>query len=532
MTSKTLMRLILIAALLTSTSVTDVRAADVATDLPGTSWVGPTVTSTVGGDVYDRVWKLDVTVGKVAIIQAAGGAGAELGLYLFGEQVSSIYSDLPVKSSALPGSKQTIVASLSPGVYYVNVNGRNTDRTYSFTLTISLYSDPTPPELFPRVEGGQSRVSGDFVTILSGASDGLSGVSGLRYRYSSAEWSEWSGTVDRATLPLPQSEGAYTIEIQAKNGLGLISQIQPVAITVDRTAPTATLLGSISNESVTSPLPIFTYAFSEVMLKKTLGSSIALNDFRGQSLGGVTKVSPDGTKATFTPSEPLTLGQQYAINIVGATDLAGNIVSSSGGQFFAYRKKTAIQASVTSYSVMYGQVLALRGVTDAIGENSPLQIELRKNGSGEWIKVGTAVARNGTFVGQFNAVSGGEYRVTYAGDQIRAASSSRRIRVSVLTSLQLDGAGPKIRERRAGTTITFAGRVTPMWAEVELQQFRCNSTFTSCRLVERLPVTVLPTGAVSLEWTSTTGYWKFRLSSPSLNELSGSRTKFYLLRVK
>ena len=475
----TKLRFTLVVLLLNSASVTNVRAAEVATDLPGTDWVGPTVTSTVGGDVYDRVWKVDITVGKVAVIQTAGGGGAELGLYLFDSEVTSIYSDIPIKNSALPGSKQTIVATLPPGTYYVNVNGRNTDRPYPFSLTISLYADPTPPELLPQVAGGESRVSGNSVTILSGATDGLSGVSGLRFRYQATEWSEWSDKVDRATFVLPPEEGEYVIELQAKNGLGLISQIKTVEITVDRTAPFASLGGTISNESVTSAYPTFTYIFSEAMRKQSLNGSIVLNDFQGRLVRGVTQVSADGLSATFKTSDPLVLGQQYAINIVGATDRAGNIVTSIGGQLFAYRKKTTIQPSESYYSVMYGQVLALRGVTDAIPENTPLQISLRKNGREDWTVVGSAVARNGKFVGQFNALSGGEYRVFYAGDQTRASSSSRRIRVVVLPSLQLDGVGPKVRERRAGTAITLTGSVTPIVARVELQRFRCNSTFTS-----------------------------------------------------
>jgi hypothetical protein len=523
---------LLLSALLCWMPTTRVQAAEVSTDLPGTPWVGPTVSTTVGGNIYDRVWELNLTEGKVVIIQTAGGAGAELGLYLFDSEVSSIYQDVPLKSSALPGSRQTIIASLASGTYYINVNGRNEDRPYPFSVTVSLYSDPTPPELFPQVVGGTTRVSGEFVTILSGAADGLSGVSGLRFRLSTEEWSEWSNSIGQATIRLPQDEGEYDIDFQAKNGLGLVSQIKSVSIIIDRTPPLGVLVGPISNGVVNTPLPTFTYNFNEKMNRQSLLGSIVINNFRGETLNGKTMISLDNTKASFTPTEALVVGQQYAINVIGATDIAGNIVSSTSAVLFAHREKTNIRVSSRIFEAAYGQVLDLRGVTNGIPNNAPLQIELRSSDSDEWDQVGTAVVRNGTLTGQFNPTKSGDYQVNYSGDLTRAASSSGRFSVSLLPALQLEGAGPKIRTRAVGSQLILTGGVTPAWAKVRLQRFRCNYEFSSCRRVGSEPVVVLPDGTFSFEWESTQGNWRFRLNVPVSEELAGWRTKFYSVRVR
>ena len=130
----------LVLSLLTTTGMHApvVAAADNPGEIPGVLWVGPMQRSNVGGAVYDRVWRLELPIGRIAVIEVEGDRGAELGLYLFDETAITLLSADPLKTSARQGGSQSIVATLPAGTYYIDVNGRNPDAAYGFSISVSL----------------------------------------------------------------------------------------------------------------------------------------------------------------------------------------------------------------------------------------------------------------------------------------------------------------------------------------------------------------------------------------------------------
>jgi hypothetical protein len=170
---------LMVAGLMLGSAPQRARAEDNAAEIPGVPWVGRAVTGLIGAETVDKVWRLELPEGRVGIFRVTGEAGAELGLYLFDSSATSVLTATPLKTSAKAGSSQRFVSLLPAGTYYVNVNGRNVDRKYAFSLSISLIEDPTPPFISIVTASGKTRVSSTEVRMKVFASDGLSGVDAL-----------------------------------------------------------------------------------------------------------------------------------------------------------------------------------------------------------------------------------------------------------------------------------------------------------------------------------------------------------------
>lgn len=93
-------RLLLVAGLLAAFGgpAFPARAVDLDADIPGTLWNGGIARSSVGGTLYDRVWRIELPEGRVALLRLFGAKGAELGLYLFDASAASIRTATPCTS--------------------------------------------------------------------------------------------------------------------------------------------------------------------------------------------------------------------------------------------------------------------------------------------------------------------------------------------------------------------------------------------------------------------------------------------------
>lgn len=508
-----------------------VRAADGDGDIPGVLWTVPSVSSSVGGAVVDRVWRLELPEGRVAMLRLAGENGAELGLYLFDRFARSVSSDDPMKSSAKAGGSQSIVASLPAGTYYVNVNGRNTDRAYSFALSISLFPDLTAPEVFPRFSTGIARASGPSVVILPNAFDSLSGIASIRHRIGTSEWSDWRPYEDRIAVPLPDPEGSYEIGIEVRNGVGLTSAVALLTVVVDRTAPVAEAVSRFVNGFATSSRPLIGYRFSEAMTRASVASALVVSDFRGSRIAGSVAYDEATNQATFTPSAPLELGKSYAVDIVGARDLAGNLALSPGGWSFVYVLPTSIRGTVSASSVNVGSTVKISSATKGIPTGARVSLEWRAAGSLEWQVVGNSIVRGNAATAIVSPSSSGAYRLVFAGDFTRAAAVSAVLKVAARPALNLSGAGGYVRVRSAGATVTLRALADPATLPLVFARYRCNATFTSCTRVGGVSVVAGPDGRVATTWVASKGYWGFRVKTAGTIDYAASSTPLLKFRV-
>jgi len=523
---------LLIAAVLLAAAPVSVRAGDAATSIPGTAWAGPSASSSVGGAIVDRVWRLEIDAGRFAIVRLNGEVGAELGLYLFPGSARSVVEDFPLRSSARPGGTQTIAASLGPGTYYVNVNGRNADRAYRFTVSISLFVDPTPPILAPRLANGATRVTGDLVEIFPTASDSLSGVSAVRFRLEGAEWSDWTSSINMITVPIAGLvEGDAAIEVQAQNGVGLTSGAAMLRFVVDRTGPIATPFGAPTRGYALSSRPTIAYRFSEPMSATSMSDSIVVSDVSGRRISGVMNYDATELVARFSPSEPLELGRTYAVDLVGASDVAGNSALSTGGWSFTYLARTSIAATLSVPSVRFGGATALKGTVTGIPNGSLVEIERRSMGGSEWLAAGTSIVRGGAIFSSITPLTSSDYRVRFSEGQTLAPSLSATMKVVVRPRLELSGAGGTVRVRLAGAKVQLLGYSDPQVLPMVFAQYRCNAAFSSCTRVGGDSLMPDLNGRAVATWIAKKGYWAFRLKTAGTADYSAASTGLLKFRV-
>jgi hypothetical protein len=83
----------------------------------------------------------------------------------------------------------------------------------------------------------------------------------------------------------------------------------------------------------------------------------------------------------------------------------------------------------------------------------------------------------------------------------------------------------EIRTVAVGAAQVVSFQVLPSAvADLTLVRSRCNTSFTRCEAVERIPVMPNADGVVSYAWTPTSGAWTWRLRTPSTAEHREARS--------
>jgi hypothetical protein len=512
---KTPLAFVLGTALLVGLSAAPTQATDTPSEIPGIAWSGGPVTSTVGGPIFDRVWRVELPLGRVALIRLDGSAGSELGLYLFDETAASIATATPLKQSAKPGGDQRLTAVLPAGTYYLNVNGRNTDRAYRFTLNVTLIEDPTPAFVFVDIADGAARINSAETTAYIGASDSLSGIDAVRLRVDGGEWSEWRAPTSTHAITLAATEGRHTVEAQARNGAGLISDPALDSVILDTSAPTGTLLSPDASDVVYVARPTIRYRFSEALRAASWTTDgLTLESIDGDVVGGTGTYNAATRIGSFTPSA-LTPGVEYVVQIGEAADVAGNRVSADPWTL-TYLVPTSISVRDRSVPASGATPASLAFRASGVPAGALLiieRLETTEDGGSRWEPVGTATARgDGTLQRvEITPDRSARYAIRYPGSATHATSRTSSIRVTLTPTITRLG-GSTIRPVALGAAAVAEFRVDPTGiAAATLLRASCSSDFSRCTIVERRPITIDASGFVSVTWVPTRGTWSWQL---------------------
>jgi len=530
---KTPLALVLGTALLVGLSATPTQATDTASEIPGIAWPGGPVTSTVGGPIYDRVWRLELPQGRVALIRLDGSAGTELGLYLFNETATSIATATPLKQSAKPGGNQRVTAVLPAGTYYLNVNGRNTDRAYRFTLNVTLIEDPTPAFVFVDIADGAARISSPETTAYIGASDSLSGIDAVRLRVDGGEWSEWRAPTSTHAVTFATTEGRHTVEAQARNGAGLISDPALDSVNLDLTAPEGTLLSPVASDVVYVAQPTIRYRFSEALRASSWNTDgLTFESIDGEVVGGTGSYNAATKVGSFTPSA-LGPGVEYVVQIGDATDLAGNAVVINPWTI-TYLVPTSISTPTPAVRASGNSATRLAFRATGVPTDAILIVErLEATGEGgtRWEPVSTAKARGD---GRLQRVEitpdrSARYAIRYPGSATHATSRTPSFDVTLTPTITRLG-GNAIRTVALGASAVAEFRIEPTGiARATLIRSSCTSSFSRCTVVERRTVDIDASGFVSVTWIPSRGdwHWQLQLADSSDHEAAASpRARF------
>jgi hypothetical protein len=495
---------------------------------------GLRVTSEVGGAVVDHVWTLDLPEGKVALFRLTGETGAELGLYVFNSFAQSVYSSSPIATSARPGAVQDVTVVLPAGRYFVNVNGRNTDRTYRFTLTTALYSDFTPPIIAARFAGGRNRFATPYVDIDPRAFDALSGVTHLRYGVGDSDWSSWlpySGGLQR--VPVPSEEGTYQIRIQARNGVELLSEIDRLEATIDRTSPLFSEIADVSRQLTYTTTPSLIYLFNEPMDPLSFANSIFLRNIYEPAIP--TSCTYDNLRWTVrcVPATQLAFGQIYLVDFQGARDVAGNPVVNTKPQTLSVLRKTTILIEAESDVIRLGDSVAIRVTVAGIKAETNLALESRSTSANEWTAVAEMrVNKFGRAVRFVSPDSSKEYRVRFPGLLDLAPSASKTVSIGVAPVLRLERPRADAIIQSVGTNLKVTGLVSSTQTNVKMVVLRCNPAFGTCSVFTKIAVSPNQLGQIEAQWKTERGFWKLRFVAEAQEGLLRTSTRSIRITVQ
>ena len=418
----------LVMAAVAFTPFTAVAHGSDSADIPGIPLPSASVSSSVGGPTVDRVYAVEVKQGSVFIATLTGTPGAELGLYLFGPSATSVQTDVSIASSAKPGGTQGISLTLRvAGTYYLNVNGRNLDRAYGFTLTTVVRQDTTGPQIALADPVSPSR--SENVCVRMTATDGLSGVTEASLALpgesvADAVWGRYAGS-GRYCADLPLAEGQREVVLRVRNGAGLITSTGRLSVRIDDTAPQLAA-SAPSSGLLTAPRKPITWTFNEpVRLVESAATSVYAFDQSNRAIAGSVTLSSTGLKLTWTPAGPIPAGSVVLVSLGAVRDLAGNVQDAVPTLVMERKRPTTLALSVVSRSATAVQ---LRLSLSANLSGGVLLLERREGGA--WVQLRELTPASAASQIRVSTEGADRIRVRWEGDDTRAPSVSNAIRVT------------------------------------------------------------------------------------------------------
>ncbi len=518
------------------------QAVDSATDIPGLPWGPRQVDASVGGAVFDRVWRLVLTEGRVVQVRTEGlEGGAQIGLYLLDGSLTGLgavdFDAHVLKSSAKPGAVQSVTAALLPGTYYFNVNGRNQDRAYKFRITATIIPDVTPPTLTTSLEGGATRVSSTATTVRIATRDSLSGVTGYRTRVSGAAWAEWT-SVEAATaltidvpIELGPTAGLQRVDVQVRNSLGLVSEIVSDSVFLDLTAPTVRRIDKVGSNSVTTNArPSVVMGFNEEMSKSSwLNGGLRVTTPDGAAVAAAFTYSASLKRGTWQPSGFLAPGTTLVFAPGNAADVAGNLVDFEPFTL-TYLSATKLVGSTLPANPFIDVPLSVGVVGTGIAGGTTVWLERYSGTEWEGYLSTTLTSTSGRLI--IPTPESGRYRWRYQSDGLRKEAISAEFTLAVRPRLVLTGQSTSsARSVVRGQAVTIAGVANPSNMPVNLTLYSCNSSFSSCTPREVTPLVPGEEGRFSLTWIPTKGYWAWGVKSLATPEYSAGNSPLYRFRA-
>lgn len=513
------------------------RAGNLTDDIPGTPWTGRTVSGTIGAEVVDRVWSLQIDEGRVGVFRLVGEAGAQLGLYLFTAGTTSVVTGVPIRSSAKPGGSQNITVLLPAGSYYINVNGRNTERRYQFNLSVSLLQDSTPPFMSVTTQDGKVRFNSPSIPMRVFVSDELSGVDAIRWRVNNGIWGEWlTYTTPNVIVDVPAQDSTYTIDFQARNNGMLLSDLVSVVVVADYTAPIATRKSPINVTYVGNPRPIISYLFNEPMdAERWRDGGLSVTRIDGARVRGTFSYDVANKTGSFRPSAPLRPGATYLVEADLVADRAGNVPMVEPWSF-SYRIETALVLPQRRYIVDGGDRITFNYEAFRMPRGSTITLDrLTENsdGSPRWVQVRRYQVPMGTGLGavRFIPDQNGEYILRFAGTETHQSSMSRSFVVKVRPTIQIlqDFRGEQVA---SGESVSINALITPgSSGDAVLIRYRCKRSWTQCVEAASETVSLDDGGELRYSWSAEVGYWAWRLSLPQTETLEAVQSALIKVRV-
>jgi hypothetical protein len=502
-------------------------------DIPGIALPGPVVTGQLGGPIYDVVYHVDVPAGYVLVAGLSGTAGTDFDLYLYSSSATTVVGTAGVvtKSTGPTSSESISWPTRIAQTFYLDLNGAS-DVQGTYTLSVQVVPDSTPPAALLVVAGGVTRVNTPTVTLQLAGFDDLSGVTEMMLSYDGVNYLPPQPLQAQFDWTLSAGDGTKWIWVRVVNGVGLASASVAATVVLDTTAPTVQAVIPADGATVTTSRPTISVQFSEPIDESTWKNlGLVLQSASGGILPGASTYYPSIRTGTFTPSVDLVPGYVYFATVGDVRDLAGNRVTGAATWTFRRLLASSVSAAVTAGVVAPGSSVTLSG-TASIPVGESLTLESRAGAAADYSAVGPLTLSGGRYAVTVTPVMNTYYRVSYAGSPTTAASSAT-VRVLVRRGVTLPGTGPSVtRTAKAGHAITVSAAVTPAGiATVSFRLYRYDALHAKYVYAGSFGRTTGVDGRASVTWTPSAGRWYWRVVVSSTAEFANNLSAAYRYSV-
>jgi hypothetical protein len=507
-------------------------AADQTSDIPGTALPGTVTSGLLGGAIYDVVFHLEVPAGSVIVASLTGTAGTDFDLYLFDQTATTVLSTAGlVAKSTGPTSTETLsLPSRSGGTFYIDLNGA-TDVEGTYTLTVQIVPDATPPSLSLRLGLGRPTTNQTTVGVEVFAYDELSGVTDMAFSADGAAFGPWQAFAQSSSWTFPPGDGTKTLWAKVRNGVGLESAPTSATIVLDTVAPSITDVAPPQGARVAGLRPAFTVRFGEPIDPASWTHyGLIVQVTSGFLVTGRYSLDPTGQLGTFVPDADLVAGALYIVTVGPVTDLAGNRVASLGSWIVTPLVPSRVTLTAAPTVVARGDSAVLTGLASGLGADPALEMSSQPAAGGVFSMGSLPASADGRVQLTVRPALDTTYSLSYSGTSTIAPAQAN-VRVLVRRSVELVGVGSgSIRSVRRGMVVRLVAQIAPAAAGVSVS-FRLER-FDPLRRAYRYAGSwgraTDAAGRAAYTWTAvSSGSYRWRVSVASTPEYANNVSPVY-----
>lgn len=488
-------------------------------NVPGVALPAADVSGTLGGPVYDDVYRVIVPAGHILLAAMTGDPGTDFDIYLFDSSATDIYAQPPqglVAKSTGPTSTEAITyPSIGGGTYYIDLSGYSTIEG-NFHLAVRILADTKPPQVSVSIDGGAPATNNPAVGVTVIATDDLSGIATMTFSLDDRSWSDPAPYQPTVSLNLDGPDGPRTLWVRVSDRAGNVSPPASASIVLDRVPPTVIARTPEPGGNASGLQPTISVRFSEPIQRSTWTSSgLILQDGQGTVVYGTYGYDPTTFTGSFTPAVSLQPGVPYVVSLGTVTDLAGNEVARPGSWTITPLLAPTITIRSDTRVATRGAIVEITGrMAPILGGSLVLEQAV---GNGAFLPIlPLAVDASGAFSWPAPVGANTSFRAHYSGSMTAAETFSPVARVLVRRSVAVLGLDAATTRRvPAFRRISLVAMVSPADppVPVTLSIFRYVSGHGYVRQAAVTRTTV--TGRYTFSWTPGRGSYYIRLTTPS-----------------
>jgi hypothetical protein len=495
------------------------RAGDASGNIPGVPLSFPIAEGSLGGPIYDVVYRIQVPPSTLIVAALTGSPGTDFDLYLFDSTATTLYSTvgLVAKSTGPTSTERVSYPSRDGGTYYVDLNGASAVEG-TFQLIVQAVPAKIPPQLSMTLAGGRPAVNSLDVPVALVASDALSTVSDVAFSADGITWGEWLPFSPSMSFAFTPGDGQRTLWAKARDALGLESAPVSASVKIDTVAPGVVSILPAPGSSVVGLRPKVSITFDEPIDPTswtTLGLIVQAPD--ATLVVGTAGYDVATKTGWWIPDDSLSPGSAYIFTLGSVTDVAGNHPPPLGSWTLTMLAPVSLALNAPG-AVLYGA--AARLDVSLVGASVPAYVTVvgQRAGGGDPVPVANLQMVNSAGSVTVTPVANTTYHAAYQGPPAIASATVDRV-VLVRRLVALAGAAPSVlRTARRGTSVAVTARITPAAGSITLtfMLYRYDHGARAYRAVGSFARRTDATGAARLTWSATSvGSFYWRIAVPS-----------------